>query len=380
MRPQSFEHYLRHAVPPTPEPEARLRARRAALAEFERARAQVSNANVPAHTGIRGILHRLRFLRGDQRQASVRRVWVGGLASACVAVVAVSVFWLIPPEQREARFGSKGSSVNVLPPILSAPQEPLRSTPDTRRLLPQAGNKQPAELQHQKALAPVGHGKLPHGVRVPQMRPLPEISLPEISLPQFSPPRTREVPLLELLPEATSPQSASSPTRSPQLAPSPVAPAQAAPREVASAQASAPHPEQEDKIALAEAAVVEEPAPAEPGNTNTAAPVTARSSPGSSATTGAAVELNEIVVTGAKRSSWLNGLFSPNAPQTQPALMLPPQERRNSFEHFDVNPVKRVAEEPVSTFSADVDTASYSFVRRQLNEGVLPQVDAVRVE
>jgi Ca-activated chloride channel family protein len=39
-----------------------------------------------------------------------------------------------------------------------------------------------------------------------------------------------------------------------------------------------------------------------------------------------------------------------------------------------------VADDPVSTFSVDVDTASYSFVRRQLNDGVLPQVDAVRVE
>jgi Ca-activated chloride channel family protein len=53
---------------------------------------------------------------------------------------------------------------------------------------------------------------------------------------------------------------------------------------------------------------------------------------------------------------------------------------RDKFQHFDVNPVKRVAEEPVSTFSADVDTASYSFVRRQLEAGVLPQKDAVRVE
>jgi len=38
------------------------------------------------------------------------------------------------------------------------------------------------------------------------------------------------------------------------------------------------------------------------------------------------------------------------------------------------------AEEPVSTFSIDVDTASYSFVRRALMQGVLPQKDAVRVE
>ena len=55
-------------------------------------------------------------------------------------------------------------------------------------------------------------------------------------------------------------------------------------------------------------------------------------------------------------------------------------EGRDKFEQFDVNPVKQVADEPVSTFSADVDTASYSFVRRQLNAGRLPQKDSVRVE
>ncbi|MBI2261236.1 MAG: VWA domain-containing protein [Caulobacterales bacterium] len=44
------------------------------------------------------------------------------------------------------------------------------------------------------------------------------------------------------------------------------------------------------------------------------------------------------------------------------------------------NPVKRVAEAPVSTFSIDVDTASYSNVRRFLEEGRLPPPDSVRVE
>ncbi|MFT5084648.1 MAG: Ca-activated chloride channel family protein [Lentisphaeria bacterium] len=56
------------------------------------------------------------------------------------------------------------------------------------------------------------------------------------------------------------------------------------------------------------------------------------------------------------------------------------QEGSDRFEHTETNPVKLVASEPVSTFSIDVDTASYSFVRRQLNSGVLPQNDAVRVE
>ncbi len=56
------------------------------------------------------------------------------------------------------------------------------------------------------------------------------------------------------------------------------------------------------------------------------------------------------------------------------------EKGRDRFEEIETNPVKRVVDEPVSTFSIDVDTASYSFVRRQLNQGVLPQKDAVRVE
>jgi Ca-activated chloride channel family protein len=46
----------------------------------------------------------------------------------------------------------------------------------------------------------------------------------------------------------------------------------------------------------------------------------------------------------------------------------------------DDNPVQRTAENPVSTFSIDVDTGSYSNVRRMLNEGQRPPADAVRAE
>lgn len=53
---------------------------------------------------------------------------------------------------------------------------------------------------------------------------------------------------------------------------------------------------------------------------------------------------------------------------------------RENYAHFDDNPVKRVAEHPVSTFSIDVDTGSYANVRRMLREGRLPPHDAVRVE
>lgn len=58
----------------------------------------------------------------------------------------------------------------------------------------------------------------------------------------------------------------------------------------------------------------------------------------------------------------------------------PETENRENYRETTPNPVKSVATDPVSTFSIDVDTASYSNVRRILNRGDLPPRDAVRVE
>jgi Ca-activated chloride channel family protein len=62
----------------------------------------------------------------------------------------------------------------------------------------------------------------------------------------------------------------------------------------------------------------------------------------------------------------------------QPAS--PEAEGNDKFRHFEINPIRSVAQEPVSTFSVDVDTASYAFVRRALKGGALPAQDSVRVE
>lgn len=56
------------------------------------------------------------------------------------------------------------------------------------------------------------------------------------------------------------------------------------------------------------------------------------------------------------------------------------QEERERFRSFGTNPVRSALENPVSTFSIDVDTASYAFARRSLKEGFLPEPDSVRVE
>ncbi|NIP17629.1 MAG: VWA domain-containing protein, partial [Xanthomonadales bacterium] len=59
-----------------------------------------------------------------------------------------------------------------------------------------------------------------------------------------------------------------------------------------------------------------------------------------------------------------------------------PSERlyREQYQRPDDHRVMRVAENPVSTFSIDVDTGAYSNMRRWLNQGHLPPGDAVRVE
>jgi Ca-activated chloride channel family protein len=51
-----------------------------------------------------------------------------------------------------------------------------------------------------------------------------------------------------------------------------------------------------------------------------------------------------------------------------------------SYPHHEENAFHQVLQSPLTTFSLDVDTASYANVRRFLNDGMLPPVDAVRIE
>jgi Ca-activated chloride channel homolog len=58
----------------------------------------------------------------------------------------------------------------------------------------------------------------------------------------------------------------------------------------------------------------------------------------------------------------------------------PVMQDRERYEGKAVAAISNVADAPVSTFSADVDTGSYANVRRFLNQGQLPPADAVRTE
>ena len=100
--------------------------------------------------------------------------------------------------------------------------------------------------------------------------------------------------------------------------------------------------------------------------------------------------IQEIVVTGAKSARGrdqyaplsVSSVSSPaavaNYSYAPPVYQQPTNTER--YEHKDDNPVHLVKEQPVSTFSIDVDTGAYANVRRFLNGGQLPPQDAVRVE
>ncbi|MBB4126139.1 Ca-activated chloride channel family protein [Xanthomonas translucens] len=58
---------------------------------------------------------------------------------------------------------------------------------------------------------------------------------------------------------------------------------------------------------------------------------------------------------------------------------MPPLDRER-YDHPIDNPVHSAREQPLSTFSIDVDTGSYANVRRMLRDGQRPPADAVRAE
>ncbi|WP_290891504.1 VWA domain-containing protein [Arenimonas sp.] len=105
----------------------------------------------------------------------------------------------------------------------------------------------------------------------------------------------------------------------------------------------------------------------------------------------ASAELESITVTAARvrdASAQRQMAMAPPPPPAPvaafagaPALMVaPPEANTENYAEFEDNGIVRTAENAVSTFSIDVDTGSYSNVRRMLAQGQLPPKDAVRVE
>lgn len=122
-----------------------------------------------------------------------------------------------------------------------------------------------------------------------------------------------------------------------------------------------PHPQENRQDAVLPLPVPKQPLPAEP-----------RANSKVSGSGGGLLSLHSSVPSSARTAR-----LTASADGVRPIARMPDRER---FASADPNPLRQTALDPVSTFSIDVDTASYSFVRASLNDGRLPGPDAVRVE
>lgn len=88
-----------------------------------------------------------------------------------------------------------------------------------------------------------------------------------------------------------------------------------------------------------------------------------------------AAETDNIMSLGATASNLADQSFVPAPPA--PVMQEKSQE---TFSNAAPNPLKIVTDEPVSTFSIDVDTASYSYIRSAIEGGYLPPAKSIRIE
>jgi Ca-activated chloride channel family protein len=74
------------------------------------------------------------------------------------------------------------------------------------------------------------------------------------------------------------------------------------------------------------------------------------------------------------------GPYRIDGPRRLPRYAPSDSGNTEAYDHIDENPFRSPTVAPLSTFSVDVDRASYSNVRRFLTHGQLPPKDAVRIE
>jgi Ca-activated chloride channel family protein len=339
-----IEKLLEQDVPPAPDPKARLAARRAALEEFARVHAASPNVDAaPRRSRFQGLLEALRLSSQSQRRDVMpwysRPMLIGGAASVCLAIVGGTLVWnMLRVQPQVARLE-----------VAAAPQwEPAR--PETAN--PPDGVAESAPATHTDA-----------GSAAESPAPAREDAGSQLAKTDRAGSKVREPKPVEI-PEAEVPEPIVQPADS---APGTVVAGAAAPA------AAAKEEEMENVIVTGERRTAQ----ASMTMTSPQAPV--------SVDTGRARRVGGPP--GKSMADSRVRTFSNGGAQgvilTQPAAAPPPPvEGRDRFEHFELNSIKQPAieSERVSTFSADVDTSSYSFVRRQLEQGVLPQKDAVRVE
>ncbi len=332
---RDYKAVLERPAPP-PDPQARLRARRAALEEFARVQAAAVDVATPAAT---------RTWTSWSRNLAMA-------AGICVAVIGLAISWPMlnqNPELLEPRMAR-----DVVAPSADVPDVASESPPEV------SGSADAAPVQ---AAPPV----------------VAEVPAPARSPAPQSGPVSRDLPMAESQTEVVE-EAVVAQHRS-EL--EPVTGSGSVP-------ASSAQPGTIERVGkLPEANVAE---------AFQRVPAIKLERTRTPAVKNSERDMSDVVVTGARRAARTSPNKSAATPPAPPPALRgdvasrrwgyadapnpPPYEEagRDRFEDFESNAVKLVSEAPVSTFSADVDTASYSFVRKQLTQGLLPQKDAVRVE
>jgi len=380
MKPNSLENLLRQEAQ-KPDQAARVAALRAALAEFARVHPQTGNDAAPkSHSVLQGLLGRLRLSlqtrRTDTMPWYTRRALIGGAASVFVAVIGTAVVWdtlrkdsevaelSAAPTSTPATSESRSAPEAVAPTVAAGPEAAAQEDSDR-------DSKQ--RLEAQSAARDKRQHEAGHSQQTEQAKRMSRVA-PERVAPDIAP---------EVVPEV-APAEVPAPVQD-VAAPAPAAVAPA-PAQAGAAQGQGANKESEqiDEVIVTgmrgsmkssvetkrEAAPVVDAISSEDLGQVVVAKRGARAAP------------HKGAPQGRQAGGSMGGLSAGVLLKQESGAPAPTAEGRDKFEHFDLNAVKRPAieGEQVSTFSADVDTASYSFVRKQLNQGVLPQKDAVRAE
>jgi Ca-activated chloride channel homolog len=329
----SFEKLLQQDAPPPPDAGARRVARQAALAEFARVQAEASGQSDASRWSMfQALLGALRLSSHTQRSDDMpwysRRMLLGGAASVCLVMVGGALAWKtlrvdpslaeLSPTYETVSVPTKEVGELPPPPAASEPSPQVQGRPQEQQpqLMEERSRRDAGELAAQSRQELAKEEKDAAG----------RVRIQVVPAPASTPAETADVDEVTVTGLRGHLQASMESKRE-------------APGVVTAIEAEdiGQFPDQNVNEALQRV----------PG----------------------------VKIAGNAAQNGAGFIYSPAPP-------LAPLEStgRDKFQHFDVNPMKRAAEEPVSTFSADVDTSSYSFVRRQLQAGVLPQKDAVRVE
>ena len=378
MKQHSIEKLLQQDAP-APDPAARLAARRAALAEFAKLHPSPQIAPQPERPGLfKALLGALRLSRDndhgrDSMPLFSRKALYGSAASLCLAIVGSTVVWnTLKHDPNVGRLSADAVEARPAPvtsneaaPANAAAAAPNAAGPESAARAEGARLADEQSLRDQEKLA---------AAKAADEKKLEELLARAKAIPEPDEPvvkHYREKPIM-----TPSAASAPAPASAGAVAQAPLAKEKDAPMEEVTVTGMKRSLQASMEVKREAVTVVDEISVQDVGRSR-AAPHKGVAPP---------------VRTAQNRRD--KEAYAPAAPPpppsaqgrvqiaTEPTGLRPQPEGNDKFEHFEQNSIKQPAleAERVSTFSADVDTSSYSFMRKQLDQGLLPQKDSVRAE